>query len=193
MVAASVRARSRSVMKAPVPTFTSNSNDPVPSAIFFDMIELTTSGIDSTVAVMSRNAYRRRSAGTISALAAVITHPTSSSTASTSSGRRSDRQPAMASILSRVPPVWPSPRPDIWGTTAPNTATRGTSTREILSPTPPVECLSTVGRPRLLRSIRVPEAIMASVHTASSLPVMPRHRMAINRAAICSSANPPPM
>ena len=40
----------------------------------------------------------------------------------------------------------PSPRPDSWGTAAPQAATSGHSGRLILSPTPPVECLSTVGR-----------------------------------------------
>ena len=43
-------------MNAPVPTFTSSTSASVPSAIFFDMIELAMSGIDSTVPVMSRRA-----------------------------------------------------------------------------------------------------------------------------------------
>ena len=45
-----------SFMKAPVPTFTSSTSALVPSAIFFDMIELAISGIDSTVPVTSRSA-----------------------------------------------------------------------------------------------------------------------------------------
>ena len=55
-------------------------------------------------------------------------------------------QPGIDSSLSRVPPVWPSPRPDSCGTGTPQAATRGASGRVILSPTPPVECLSAVGR-----------------------------------------------
>ena len=43
-------------MNAPLPTFTSRTRASVPSAIFFDMIELAMSGIDSTVPVMSRRA-----------------------------------------------------------------------------------------------------------------------------------------
>ena len=43
-------------MKAPVPTFTSRTSEPVPSAIFFDMIEEAISGIASTVPVTSRRA-----------------------------------------------------------------------------------------------------------------------------------------
>jgi hypothetical protein len=42
--------------------------------------------------------------------------------------------------------VWPRPRPDTIGTATPHAATAGASGIEILSPTPPVECLSTLGR-----------------------------------------------
>ena len=49
-------ASSRDRMNAPEPVFTSSTRASVPSAIFFDMIELAISGIDSTVAVTSRNA-----------------------------------------------------------------------------------------------------------------------------------------
>ena len=50
----------------------------------------------------------------------------------------------MASNLSVVPPVWPKPRPLILATGTPQAATRGASTRVVVSPTPPVECLSTL-------------------------------------------------
>ena len=56
IVRASCRAESRSRMKAPLPTLTSSTSDPVPSAIFLDMMELAMSGIDSTVPVTSRSA-----------------------------------------------------------------------------------------------------------------------------------------
>ena len=50
----------------------------------------------------------------------------------------------MASSLSSVPPVWPRPRPLIIGNgRAPPAATIGARMSEVLSPTPPVECLST--------------------------------------------------
>ena len=48
--------RGSSRMNAPLPTFTSSTSAPVPSAIFLDMIELAISGIDSTVPVTSRSA-----------------------------------------------------------------------------------------------------------------------------------------
>jgi hypothetical protein len=56
IVCASSRALARSFMKAPVPTLTSRTRAAVPSAIFFDVIELAISGIDSTVPVTSRSA-----------------------------------------------------------------------------------------------------------------------------------------
>lgn len=56
MVMASSRARSTVFMNAPEPTLTSSTSAPVPSAIFFDMIEEAISGIDSTVPVTSRSA-----------------------------------------------------------------------------------------------------------------------------------------
>ncbi len=108
-----------------------------------------------------------------------------------SSPVRSARHPEMDSNLSSVPPVWPSPRPDSWGTAAPQAATSGARGNVILSPTPPVECLSTVGRGRPLKSIVDPDAIIADVHRLSSERVMPRQKMAIARAAICSSATTP--
>ena len=76
MVRASRRAVSRSGRNAPEPTLTSSTNDAVPSAIFFDMIELAMSGMDSTVPVTSRKAYSRRSAGARRSPAAQITAPT---------------------------------------------------------------------------------------------------------------------
>lgn len=56
IVAASSRASSRDFMKAPEPTLTSSTSDPVPSAIFLDMMDEAISGIDSTVPVTSRSA-----------------------------------------------------------------------------------------------------------------------------------------
>ena len=87
-----------------------------------------------------------------------------------------------------MPPVWPRPRPDSCGTATPNAATSGASGSVILSPTPPVECLSTVGLPSPAKLIRSPEAIIASVITRISSRVMPFSSTAIANAAICASA-----
>jgi hypothetical protein len=61
----------------------------------------------------------------------------------------------------------------------------------ILSPTPPVECLSAVRRGSAEKSIRSPEAIIAAVQREISRGVMPLSRIAIASAAICSSATTP--
>ena len=57
------------------------------------------------------------------------------------------RNPGIDSSLSSVPPVCPSPRPLIFPTGTPQAATIGPTAIEVLSPTPPVECLSTTRRP----------------------------------------------
>ncbi len=178
-------------MNAPLPTFTSSTSAPVPSAIFLLMIELAISGIASTVAVTSRSAYSFLSAGASPAPAAQMTAPTSSSWRIISSLPRSARQPGIDSSLSRVPPVCPRPRPDSCGTATPQAATSGASGRVILSPTPPVECLSAVGRESAEKSIRSPDAIIARVQRATSRRFIPFSRIAIASAAICSSATAP--
>ena len=70
----------------------------------------------------------------------------------------------MDSSLSSVPPVWPSPRPLIFPTGTPQAATIGPTAIVVLSPTPPVECLSTTLRPSAApRSSVRPLRIIASV------------------------------
>jgi hypothetical protein len=122
---------------------------------------------------------------------AQITAPTSASWAPISSSESSARQPGIDSSLSRVPPVCPSPRPDSCGTAAPQAATSGASGSVILSPTPPVECLSTSGQPTSGNVSRSPESIIAAVQRAVSAASMPLSRIAIASAAICSSATSP--
>ena len=120
-----------------------------------------------------------------------MTAPTSSSWAIISSLSSDARQPGIDSSLSSVPPVCPRPRPESCGTATPQAATSGASGRVILSPTPPVECLSAVGRERPEKSIRSPEAIIAAVHRSISRRVIPLRRMAIASDDICSSATTP--
>src|SRR2546430_2023499 len=50
------------------------------------------------------------------------------------------------SSLSSVPPVCPKPRPESFATASPREAASGANTRVTPSLTPPVECLSTLGR-----------------------------------------------
>ena len=90
-----------------------------------------------------------------------------------------------------MPPVWPRPRPESCGTAAPHAATNGASGKVILSPTPPVECLSTVGRSNIDQFIFSPLAIMASVQREISRLFIPFNKIAISSADICSSAITP--
>ena len=75
MACASSRAEARSGMNAPSPTFTSSTSRLAPAATFLDMIEVAISGIDGTVAVASRSAYMRRSAGTRASVWPATRHP----------------------------------------------------------------------------------------------------------------------
>ena len=91
--------------------------------------------------------------------------------------------PGNDSSLSIVPPVKPRPRPLILPTGTPQAATSGMTTSEVLSPTPPVECLSATGRPIGDRSSCVPLAAMTWVNVAASSASMPRQHTAISQAA----------
>ena len=83
------------------------------------------------------------------------------------------RKPGIDSSLSSVPPVWPSALPDIIGTTTPAAAANGATTRLVLSPTPPVECLSTLMPGMAERSAVSPDRNMHSVRRLTSRSVMP--------------------
>jgi len=77
--------------------------------------------------------------------------------------------PGMASDLSKVPPVWPSPLPEIFGTMIPSSAIRGAMMKEVLSPIPPLECLSMICFPYFAdQSIFIPDSAMAKVKYALS-------------------------
>ncbi len=120
-----------------------------------------------------------------------MTAPTASSCSIIASLEIDACQPGIDSSLSSVPPVWPSPRPESWGTATPQAATSGARGSVILSPTPPVECLSAVGRESPEKSSRSPLAIIAAVHLEISGRLMPLSRIAIASADICSSATSP--
>jgi hypothetical protein len=68
-------------------------------------------------------------------------------------------------------------------TGSPQAATSGATTSVVLSPTPPVECLSTT-LPKRVRSSRSPEPTMLAVSAAVSFASMPRQTIAMSSAAI---------
>src|SRR4051812_48408509 len=96
----------------------------------------------------------------------------------------------MLSSLSSVPPVWPRPRPEIIGTAAPQAARIGARISETLSPTPPVECLSSTGRSRS-HSSTVPESRMPVVSAIRSPASRPLKKNAIASAPTWASDSPP--
>ena len=71
-----------------------------------------------------------------------------------------------------VPPVCPSPRPASIGTFSPHAAKAGASISDILSPTPPVLCLSTT-RVLFCQVIIAPDSIIPLVNTVVSSTDMP--------------------
>ena len=91
------------------------------------------------------------------------------------------RKPGMLSSLSSVPPVCPRPRPLTIGTGTPQAATSGASTSEILSPTPPVECLS-AATPSRDQSKTRPEWRNACVSASVSPASRPRRNAAMSQA-----------
>ena len=139
--------------------------------------------MEGTVPVTSRRAYSLPSAGARSALWPVSTSPICFSCGRNSSVVRSVRKPGIDSILSSVPPLKPSPRPDILPTGSPQAATSGSTTRVVLSPTPPVECLSTAMSTAPLRSSISPEWAIARVRSVVSCSFIPFSRTAIAQAA----------
>ena len=92
--------------------------------------------------------------------------------------------PGMLSNLSIVPPVNPSPLPDIFGTYIPHTAQTGAITRLVLSPIPPVLCLSTVTPFILPRSRTSPESRITSVRQRVSSSERELKHTAISHADI---------
>jgi hypothetical protein len=97
----------------------------------------------------------------------------------------------MDSNLSNVPPVWPSARPLIMGTASPQAAAMGATRKLVLSPTPPVECLSTAALPSRAGEYFSPESRMASVSARVSSSERPRKKAAISQAESCSAGMDP--
>ena len=179
---ASSRAANAVFMNAPRPTVTSSTSPSRSTASFLLIIDAAISGMLSTVAVASRSAYNTRSAGASVSVGPTTQHPTVSRTRRISWGVRLVRKPGIDSSLSSVPPVCPSPRPDTIGTTTPHAAARGAKTSEVLSPTPPVLCLSTLGAAIADKSRRDPESVIAVVSASVSSAVIPRSTTDISHA-----------
>ena len=141
------------------------------------------SGVLPMVAVTSRRAYSFLSAGTKLPDCPMTARPFSRTMSMNRSRGCSMFTPGMDSSLSSVPPVCPRPRPDILATVPPQAATKGATIKVVVSPTPPVECLSTLTPLRGDRSTVSPLCIITSVRVAVSRSVIPRNTTAMRKAA----------
>ena len=166
-------------INAPSPYLTSNNIVSEPDASFFDMIDDAIKGIEFTVPVTSLSAYNFLSAGTKSPVCPIIAIPISSTCFLNCSSVKKQLNPSIDSNLSKVPPVCPSPLPDILATLSPQAATIGPSAIEVLSPTPPVECLSAFIPLIEDKSIISPLFIIAFAKYAVSPSVIPLSTIAI--------------
>ena len=154
----------------------------MPLATFLAMMLAAMRPSHSTVPVTSRSAYSSRSAGTTRSLWLTTATPMRSSWRRKSPCGNCTRKPGIDSSLSSVPPVCPSPRPDILPKMAPQAATSGASTSVTLSPTPPLECLSSTGRRRTPRSSVLPLSTIARASASVSASLRPRSTIAMSSA-----------
>src|SRR5450759_4619604 len=133
-----------------------------------------------------------RSAGTMRSLWLTTATPMRSSCRTNSPCGSCTRKPGIDSSLSTVPPVCPSPRPDILPKTAPLVAACGASTSVTLSPTPPLECLSSTGRRTTRRSSVLPLSTMARASSTVSASLKPLSTIAMSNALAWYEGTEPP-
>ena len=139
-------------------------------------------GTESTVPVTSLSAYIFLSAGTKLPIPPTKAMPIFETWSLNFSNDIDVWKPLMDSNLSMVPPVWPKPRPLILATLTPNEATSGAKTMVVLSPTPPVECLSVIlSKPKFKIS---PLWSMMSVKFIVSSSDSPSKSISVKNAAI---------
>merc|ERR1719481_1004079 len=176
----------------PAPHLMSSTREEIPSATFLLMMEEVIKPRLPTVLVISLAAYITLSAGQICPVWPTMQHPTSSIITMISSRLSCTLYPGMLSSLSRVPPVIPSPLPDIIGTFSPQAARAGARGRDTLSPTPPVLCLSTSNPSHSLGQVRVvPLSTMALVNQLVSCRDRPCTYTAMSQAPSWVSSTPP--
>ena len=123
------------------------------------------------MAVTSLSAYIFLSAGVKFPDCPITATPMDFTCSINSAGLRVVLKPGMASNLSIVPPVNPSPLPLIFATGTPNAAAIGATINVVLSPTPPVECLSTFIPEISDKSTVSPEYLIRPVSSAVSVSV----------------------
>ena len=131
-------------------------------------------GILSTQFMLSLNAYIFLSAGAKFAVWVIKLIPISLTFCINSFSSKTTLYPGIDSNLSAVPPVYPSPLPDIFATGILNDAIIGANIKVTLSPIPPVLCLSTTipNSDKFKMSPEFAIANVKSVISSSSIPLM---------------------
>ena len=142
------------------------------------------SGIDSVVPVTSLKAYIFLSAGTKLPDCDTSDIPISFTWLINLSSLIFVLNPFIDSNLSIVPPVKPSPFPLILAIGTPHAAASGPTTNVVLSPTPPVECLSTLIPFILDKSILSPLSNIIFVKLNISSSLIPFNTIAIKSELI---------
>ena len=170
-------------INAPLPTVTSSTIFSAPAAIFLLIMLDAISGILPTQEIESLSAYNFLSAGAKFAVWPITLIPTFCTFSMNLFISTTVLYPGIDSSLSIVPPVNPNPLPDIFATGIPSDAIIGINTIVILSPTPPVECLSTTVFPKTDKSNISPELAISKVKFVVSSFVIPFKYIAITRAA----------
>ena len=126
-----------------------------------------------TVAVTSLREYNFLSKGTIVSEYPIIPVPTLFTIFTNSSLVSGKTNPGIASNLSIVPPVCPKPLPESFAVPILKAANNPAKAIVVLSPTPPVECLSIKNFSIPSNFITSPLFIISSVNTFSSSFVIP--------------------
>ena len=163
MASARAAASAGVFINAPLPYLTSKTILCAPAASFLLIMLEAISGRLSTVQVTSRRAYNFLSAGANSPLCPTTAMPICCTWAKNRSSDRVTRKDGMDSSLSMVPPVSPRPLPDILAILQPAAAAIGATISVVLSPTPPVECLSADKSPKADKSSASPDFAISSV------------------------------
>ena len=182
MAVASLFASSNLFINAPLPILTSNTMPSAPDASFLLIMLPAINEMLSTVAVTSLRAYSFLSAGARLPVCDAIAILISLTFFINVSSSIAVVKPSNDSNLSIVPPVCPRPLPDILATGTPSAATIGASTNVVLSPTPPVLCLSTLIPLIADKSSISPECAIAIVRLSVSSSVIPLKYIAIKSA-----------
>ena len=165
---ASCLASSALVIKEPLPHFTSTTTPSAPAASLRLSVPAVINGMEGIAPIFFRRSKRIDSTGEISSCRSANAHPSLRTWSVKSSKSISVLTFGIAFNFSVVEVKCSSSSPFIMGMATPEAAANGPRTKVVLSPTPPVEYFSILGRETSIISITSPESIISSVKLAIS-------------------------